>query len=188
MTDDPGHEGPPPPALERRVIATLRARGVLRPRRAIWTLPLQIAAGVVLFAAGVLAGRASPPALAPEATAQYLLALHEDASFAPGLPLAELVREYAAWAAELEGRGRLVAAEQLDAWSRVLPEDLAGEAGPDVPGGGVPQGGRPSLAALEQTSGFFLIRAGDREEALAVARTHPHLRHGGRVVVREVVR
>ena len=35
-------------------------------------------------------------------------------------------------------------------------------------------------------SGFFVIKAASREEAIAIAKTCPHLRHGGRVAVRPV--
>jgi hypothetical protein len=37
-----------------------------------------------------------------------------------------------------------------------------------------------------RVSGFFLIRAGSLDEAEAIARDCPHLRHGGRVLVRDV--
>jgi hypothetical protein len=35
--------------------------------------------------------------------------------------------------------------------------------------------------------GFFIIRAATEAEALGVARTCPHLRHGGAVAVRPIV-
>jgi hypothetical protein len=52
---------------------------------------------------------------------------------------------------------------------------------------GAPAGAPPG-GPLGEMSGFFLIRANDRDEALAVARTHPHLRYGGSIEVREIVR
>ena len=194
MNDDLEREGPPP-ELKSRVIDSLRQRGVLRPRG--WGARpagagaarrvAAVAAGLALFAAGALVGRGSRAAPGPDNTAmgvtptgalprplpQFLVVLEEPASFQPDRALADLVREYGAWAGELGREGRLVAAEELDGWSAVLPAD-------DAPG--APEGS-PATAM----TGFFLVRAEDRDAALALARTHPHLGYGGRVVVLGVV-
>jgi hypothetical protein len=146
-----------------------------------------VAAGLALFATGALVGRGSraapgpenaatevsPSAALPRVLPQFLVVLEEPASFQPDRALVDLVREYGAWAGELGREGRLVAAEELDGWSAVLPAD-------DAPG--APEGG-----AATAMTGFFLVRAEDREAAVALARTHPHLGYGGRVVVLGVV-
>jgi hypothetical protein len=111
---------------------------------------------------------------APATGRLYLLLLYTTPR--PGAPPAPpervrtIVGEYRAWARALEGEGRLVQAEKL-----------ADDAGRSLPAGGAPAG-----AGGEVLGGFFLIRAADYEEAAALARTHPHLRYGGRVEIREI--
>ncbi len=56
-------EGSPPAELEERVLAALRAEGLVRPRGARRVLPalLALAAALVLFAAGIFVGRSDEP-------------------------------------------------------------------------------------------------------------------------------
>jgi hypothetical protein len=200
----PDDEAQVPDALKQRVIRSLRHRGVLRPRPASSTRIAQIAAAVVVFAAGVATGRATNGSggAAPLDEPRFLLVLHEDERFQPGRTLPELVQEYSAWAEALGERGRLVAAEQLDGSVTVLPVE-AGSGAPPAGGGGSASGGgvqppgggdigggavAPEAGDIGEMTGFFLIRAADPEEALATALTHPHLRYGGRIVLRGVVR
>ena len=72
--------------------------------------------------------------------------------------------------AELARHGQLVVAEKLSAAERRL--------------GVVASGERPVVAA--EPTGFFLIRAGSLDEALAIARRCPHLAHGGEVALRPI--
>jgi hypothetical protein len=39
---------------------------------------------------------------------------------------------------------------------------------------------------VEEIRGFFVISASDFQDALSVARSCPHLRHGGRILVRPI--
>lgn len=101
---------------------------------------------------------------------EYLLLVHETPE-TRGM-VAEggadvVVEEYARWARSLASEGRLVSAEKLT----------------DEPG----WVGR-NAAASSSISGFFLIRADSRAEALRIARESPHAAHGGVVEVREVER
>jgi hypothetical protein len=174
MTDNQLPE--PPGALEERVVGTLRARGLLRagpgagsvPRgamspRGVWAVA--IAAGLLLFVGGFALGRA--PRGSPVADLrQYTLLLYEGPEFnEAGAAEPDLVREYSAWAGELARRGRLVSGEKLgnQAWT-IGTEPAAG----------------PS------PTGFFIVAAGDESEALAIARTCPHLRYGGSISVRPI--
>jgi hypothetical protein len=172
MTDRDSLE--PPAALEQRVVGTLRARGLLRTpaagpsrkRRRVWVWPAAIAAGLLLFVGGFALGRrpAAPPA---DGLGRYTLLLYEGPEFNPG-PSEEpaLVREYSAWAGELAARGQLVAGEKLGSQAWTLGDRTsAGPAGP---------------------TGFFVIAARSHDEALAIARTCPHLRYGGTVSVRPI--
>lgn len=171
----PDHGPQPPAALKARVIRSLRSRGVLRPEGAWVRRVGQLAAALVIFAAGTLVGRATANRAPTSDEPQFLLALHEDERFTPERTSSELVREYSEWAAGLARQGQLVAAEQLDGSVTVLP---AGDA--DV-------GGEVS-AGIGEMTGFFLIRAPSFDDAVATALTHPHLGYGGRMVLRGVVR
>lgn len=151
----------PPPALEGRVVAALRERGLLRrTRRGRW---LAVAAGLLVFASGVGVGRATVGGRheAPEGTRVFALLLYrgglkEDA----GGGEAARVVEYRRWAGGLAAEGRLIRGEKLK------------------PAGGA--------ASPDDLQGFFLLRAGSLDEVLSLARTCPHAAHGGRVAVQEV--
>jgi hypothetical protein len=161
----------PPAALEERVVGALRERGLLRgvaavPRRTVaprWAWPVAIAAGLLLFVGGFALGR-RPAASVTTGLSQYTLLLYEGPAFnAAGATEPDLVKEYSAWAGELAGRGRLVSGEKLGNQLWTL--------------------GAEGDASATGPTGFFVIAARNESEALAIARSCPHLRHGGTVSV-----
>jgi hypothetical protein len=163
-------EAQPPAALERRVVAELRRRGLVRaaaPTRRRWALAAALA---LAFAFGLLAGARFLPRGAagadPRAAQSYLLLLYEPR------PLdragVDLVAEYSAWAGALAERGQLVVAEKLSAEERRLSDR------------------EPTQVSGDRPTGFFLIRAANLDEALAIARGCPHLAHGGEVALRPI--
>jgi hypothetical protein len=170
-------EGPDAPAqLEDAVVARLAGRGLIQRRRAFraaWALALAAAAGIALFAAGIVIGqrRASlPPASGPAAAgARYVLLLYD----APGeaalsdSEMAERVAEYRDWAIGLRERGGDITGEKLSSDSLDL-----GAAG--------------AIPLSEPLGGYFVFSAKDRESALAIARSCPHLKHGGRAELRPI--
>jgi hypothetical protein len=83
----------------------------------------------------------------------------------------ERVAEYKSWAAGLRGKGRLISGEKLEPEARELGSGVDAERG---------------QAAPQEVSGFFVLEAKDLDAALALARTCPHLRHGGRITVRQI--
>lgn len=156
----------PDPDLERRVVAALHARGLLRRRGWAARALAGFAAAAALFAAGFGTAAWRSRGTDASATTFVLLLTDEDAAVAsPAALLQARVEEYRAWAVRLRAEGRLVGAEKL-------------KDGVDVLGTGRADGIR--------VSGYFVIRAANRDEALAVARTHPHLRYGGAIALREV--
>jgi len=173
----------PPPGLERRVQRSLRARGALASRTPAWFRLAGAAAAAALLVAGgywlgAITGSGEVTAEPDPAETRYVLLLYEGEDFRPSADEDALVAEYRGWAIGLAREGSLVAGEKLDE-SGMLLESPAGE-GASLPGG---DHGSP----LGRLGGYFVISAADRAEALAIAGTNPHLRHGGRIVVRPIV-
>jgi len=171
----------PPPALEEATLARLRAEGLVRRRSRRGAFPriLAAAAALALFAAGLAVGRRSFPstttAAAAAATAssgvegpRFVLFLY-DAPTEPAMSEAQMqdrVSEYRNWASGLRQRGASIHGEKLQS-------GRAERLGP-APAGEAPLGG------------YFVISAKDWDTAMDVARSCPHLKHGGTIEVRQV--
>jgi hypothetical protein len=173
----------PPPALEDAVVSRLAERGLIagqtpkRPgRRPLVAWALAAAAGVALFAAGLAVGqRKSAPApaaagtAAPAAAARYILLLY-DAPDEPALSEKEMaarVSEYGQWAIGLRRQG----------------SDITGE---KLAEGRLDLGAADAAPGPEPLGGYFVFSASDRDAALAIARSCPHLKHGGRAELRAI--
>lgn len=172
-------EAAPPPALEDATVAALRGRGLLRrpPRPRAIRPALALAASLLLFAGGFAVGRGGGSApSAEDGRARFVFLLYEGPEYDQPAPeaMAERVREYVAWAGTEWEHGAVEGGEKL-------AEDADLAVGP---GGGAeeiaPEPGERRLA------GYFVIRAADRGAALEIARTCPHVRYGGRIVIREI--
>lgn len=153
----------PPAELEQRTLAAVRRA---RPRhRATWLAAASVA---IAFLAGLAIGRWTAPAT--EAAPGYALFLEESDAYRQPAPedLAARVAEYRAWAEALDQEGRLVLAGQLHDEGLRIPRDTAGG---DV-----------------RITGLFVVDAESTEAAAAMARQSPHVRYGGTVMVRPVVR
>ena len=170
----------PGPELEERIVAALARRGLVAPSspfrrpaargaRALAAL----AAGILLVAAGVWIGRALPVRsahAAAEASPRFVLFLLRGAESDRAEDESARVAEYRAWAREIAASGRAVAGEKLD--------DRAERVGaPDE---------APAAPPGEEIRGYFVISAPSLDDAIAVARGCPHLKHGGRIVVRPI--
>ena len=155
----------PPRALEERTVAALRERGLIRPSRQRW-----VAAGVLAAVAAVLlaiALWAVPPRSSVSSTAsgpRYMLLLYSGAD-APA-DADSRRREYAQWARDVAATGLTITGEELS--------DAAREVG-------------TSGGALLLPRGFFIVDAPDFASAERIASTCPHLRYGGRIVIKPIV-
>ena len=153
-----------PSTLEERIVASLEERGLLRryrsriDRRALATAVL---AAVVGFAAGGWFERPRTPP-GPRSICRLVASMHR-------LGEEGRVHEYSAWAKELRARGVHISGEKLDDEG-----DGLGASGP-VP-----------LSTEGELGGWFLVEGQDREGALQIARSCPHLRHGGKIVLRRI--
>jgi hypothetical protein len=150
----------PPPALEARVTKQLAGRGLLRRRWMAMGTLATAAAIVIAFLGGLKMG--AHDAAAPPTHGRYLLLLYAGPS--PASPGEDDVETYGRWARDLRHSGRYVSGERL----------APGQVSPETPATG---------DALE---GYFVIEATSDEDARTIAASHPHHRHGGRVVVRRI--
>lgn len=111
---------------------------------------------------------------------EFLLLLHEPPHAARLPAEAALVQEYTEWATRLARDGMLVDAHKLAdepaVWLAGTKGVLDPETAPGAAGGDAVIGG------------YFVIQASDRERAVAVARTSPHLKYGGMIELRAIER
>ncbi len=164
----------PPPGVWPRVAAEIGVRGT--PRRGPYVLvPLAAAAAGIAIVAWIWIASRHGEEVA--SSPRYLLLLHESAERGePESPEAHraVVEQYAAWARSLARDGRLDAGEEL-------AQDLGWSLRPDAepvrversPGG-------------EKVGGFFIVRAPSDAEAVALARSCPHLGNGGWIELRRI--
>ena len=169
----------PPPELEHRVRATLEARGLVRHeahlvpdptwplRRMAWTARLGLLAAGVLM--GILIkdtlGDSGRPTGAA-AAGQYVLLLYNDPADDTGAVHVARAKEYGRWASTLGAGAKWVGGHELGS----VVERLG------------PASSR-SASETDRLAGYFVIEAPSRERATEVARSCPHIKYGGRVVV-----
>lgn len=163
----------PPAHLESRIAADLHARGLLgrskaesRSRRAM----LLAAAGVMLAFAGGWMTHAwtTPGAVTADAEPRYVLLLYGAGSTPDEEP--RRVSEYRQWAGSIASAGGHVSGEKLEDRAVLLGAESGGHLDPN------------------ELRGFFVVSARDDQAAEALARTHPHLKYGGRVLIRPITR
>lgn len=157
----------PPPALESRVVAALRAEGQIGGRRQSSSL-VRIAASILIFASGVFLGRYVPTSeVIDHATPRYMLLLAGDVT--PAADGSSRAAEYADWARSLAARGTAVMGDELSDHAEIVANNAA-----------------TSFSDLTSIGGYFVISAGNDAEAAALARTCPHVKYGGSIVVRRI--
>ena len=168
--------GPQPPAgLEDAVVSRLSSEGLIAEPKIRWARwALAAAAGVALFAAGLALGhrRSTPGPSTVEPAAgvtRYVLLLYDAPGEATmsGTEMAARVDEYRNWAIGLRRSGSDITGEKLASRNLDLGASAA-QAGP------------------EPLGGFFIFSAKDPEAARAIARSCPHLKHGGRAELRPI--
>jgi hypothetical protein len=153
-------DAPPPAGLEDRVVANLRAAGVIRRRRSLLPLAAAAALAVLLLSIGFAAGRWQP---SPPRT--YALLLRDSGRPADGARVAEYVawsrNDFVVGGQKLGDRGKLLTA------TRTADLDFARQG---------------------ELGGFFIVAADSLDEAAALALECPHVRYGGSIEVRPIER
>lgn len=172
----------PPPWLEDRVVHELKARGFIRSAataRRYAIIAGALAASLAFLALGLALGSrwnraASPPSPSGH---RFVLFLYESGDYEAPAPAeaAGRVEEYRSWARALRDRGALIAGEKLKEGGMVLA-------------GAAPTASESAGPAEEEgvLAGYFVVSARDADQALAIARSCPHLKHRGRIEVREI--
>jgi hypothetical protein len=170
-------EAAPPRKLEEDTVAALRERGLVRPPSRIRSLGASAwmwgaaAALVALVGWSVLPRPRGDLPPSPPVGPRYVLLL-----YAGGTPIAGTSdtrrREYADWARGLASRGVAISWEELSEEAHEIP--AAGPAPSALPAAPLPRG-------------FFVVSAPDLAAAQRIASTCPHLRYGGRIVVKQIV-
>jgi len=173
-----------------RTTVRLAAAGRWR-RVAAALLWLAVGAGIGAFAAtrGMTRSAApAPPTAEPrDDSPRYFLAMLERFSkplapppTAPASADTEerIVGEYVAWARSMQERGILVDADRLsdESYAYLHVRDGKVEVEDDLLDGG------------SHLGGYFLVRAKDLDAAIELARQSPHLKYGGEIEIRAVVR
>lgn len=161
----------PPRELDRRIRATLETRGLVRPttgRRAIWIVRASLIAAGFVLGVVLTSVRSRADSRGPAGTSQYVLLLYDDARGDTGAVHIAREHEYGKWASELTGARWVGGSELGDVVEGIGP------AGPLV------------VAPSDRLAGYFVIEAPSRERAAEVARSCPHVKYGGRVVVMSV--
>jgi len=180
-----------PRSLRDSTLQAVRERGLVgggmsRIPASWWAV--SAAAAALMFVAGMgLGSRRSvapvsepPVAAAPAPGPRYALFLWEDARYlAPAAgEMPARVQEYSDWAGQLASAGRLVSGDELGMEGR----EMRLESGTVAAGAVMPDSRRGHL------TGYFIVGAATLDEALEVARGCPHLKYGGSVEVRPIVR
>ncbi|MDA1081696.1 MAG: hypothetical protein O2973_08460 [Gemmatimonadetes bacterium] len=170
----------PPPGLEHATVASLRRAGLLRsPLRAgfnlmTWVLAASIA-GIAFVGGSMFATRLS----APEPQPTYALLLYGGSSGDDSATHANRAGEYGAWAAANHASGRVIGGEALGTSVASLAVHTVALGTDSVIVDDQPTSGSDFI-------GYFLVHAEDSDAAVALARDCPHLKYGGRIVVRRV--
>jgi hypothetical protein len=168
------HEIQAPAELEERVISSLKKKGLIHtPRRKTFLKGVAaIAACVILFSAGLLAGlnRSQSRNQVTLTESTFVLFLIQSPSYkeaaTPELQKQRII-EYGNWARKLRTEGTPINGVKLQDQASFI-------------------GAPPQLYESYRIAGYFLIEARDFEQALAIAKTCPHARYGGEIEVRRI--
>ncbi len=164
----------PPASLEARVINELKNQGLIEKQKTMniylkWTA--SVAASVLIFFAGSYWGKQSIENSDIDPNLAYMLILHEDESFRPGDPMA-MFEEYGNWMQDIIDRGIKITGHELDNEAVMVKASSETHFGEE---------------ATERTSGYFIVEAESREEALEIARKNPHVKYGGTIELKPYV-
>lgn len=148
-------------------LAESAARRAARRRRILAT-----AATVLLVVSAYLLGRVRAGGVRPLLEGSRYVLLLRETGVQPARDDRSQVSEYRDWANRMARGGKLELGEKLaDEGAVVAAQAIDGR----VP------------AASGVVTGFFIVTARSLQEAMDIARSCPHLRHGGSIEVRRII-
>jgi len=177
----------PPSFLEERIVEKLKGAGVIRSSKLRWLpsyprIVVGFALSLAIFVTGAIVGgrRTSAPSKQIDLPGFILIVRMSRPELHAKTPEEALQRgkEYRAWARDLEGRGLLLGGEKLKDESRFLSPAKQSTAIAETRS-------KPSEGAI---AGYFLLPASDYDQAITIAKTCPHLKHGGTIEIRQIER
>lgn len=156
---------------DEKLIERLKSEELLQNASSVITVQriwLQVAAAVVLLLGGYTIGFYGHNII-PEKShrTQYALFLFENGEFEMGDPEA-MISEYENWAIKLGEQGKLEYAEKLNDSKELWL-------------------GKSTIQnTTSKLTGYFVYYAKDFKEAQEIAKTHPHIKYGGGMELREI--
>jgi hypothetical protein len=170
----------PPATLRNRVERSLsespqRQRSALLKRLVLVWLACTVLLTLVAFGLG---RRSAQSLKGRGASREFALLLYKEPS-QPGFANADetkRVQEYTGWARKEESAGTLIGGEKLSDWAN----DISTHADSFI--------SREHPAGADSIAGFFIVRAPEPDSAIRIALRCPHLKYGGRIELRELVR
>ena len=164
----------PPGGLEDRVASRVMAQLSASSRwRVILRAAMIAGLSLILFGGGLFLGLSQNKKTSGVSMSQstYVLFLLEGSQYDQPSGTAELqerVNEYRNWVTRVRKETTPISGIKLQDRSLLLPSGTSGDAPPS------------------EIGGYFLIEAGSLQSAIRIAETCPHLRHGGRIEVRQI--
>lgn len=177
----------PPAFIENLIVEQLKAAKVIRKRRPAWLsgypkTVLAFALLLAVFSVGALVGarRSSRPARKTDQPGFILIVRQFKPELRAKTPeeAQQRVREYGAWARDLGGRGLLIGGEKLKNEGRLLNQPNQSSAVAET----------RSEDSEGAVAGYFLLPSSNYEQAVTIARTCPHIKHGGTVELKQIER
>lgn len=147
-----------------------------RGRWLSWRRANVLAAALVLFLAGAVAETFRHPAPAPpNAKAPRFALLLYPGTASPNDEPSDDDRDMRDWAESLRRNGHYVAADLLALGALEVERDTTWVAW------------TPGVIGPPMMSGLFVISAADPTEIITIAQSSPHVKRGGRIIVRPIV-
>lgn len=173
-----------PPYLFTKITKKMKEENlILEPKPLLTRSWSGIAASVIitigLVATGYFIGNKSAETSTPGLTVQskaakFILLVHND-DVPPSDPMQQ-VKEYSDWLNEIKAK-RIADGEHLHSNGWILSADAAN---------GKQVKAQPEFPGRQELGGYFTFEANNADEALAIARTCPHLNYQGTLELREI--
>ena len=164
----------PSDRLEANVIAALRKQKLFGHQGPLKRWGWRIAASFVLlyslgFVTHILLQKSSDVT-----EYSYMLVLHEDDQFQTDASPQQMFSEYAQWMKKVNDSGINIEGQELALPSSLLQSERNGM--------------KVNQSISSRVTGYFLMDTDSYEKAIQIASQSPHLKYGGKIEVKEIVK